>query len=108
MTDEVRKLDGVTDVDVDLASGTVQVTSDAPLDEAELHAAIDEAGYEVIAFLGVAIGTLPTVGSLAAVLGGIGIAYGATKQVSRNEHGTTPGSSAKVRSEGGHHVIDAA
>lgn len=62
----------------------------------------------LIAFLGVAIGTLQTVGSLAAVIGGIGIAYGATKHVSRNEQGTTPGSSAKVRSEGGHHVIDAA
>lgn len=47
VTDEVNKLDGVTGVDVDLATGTVQVTSDALLDEAELHAAIDEAGYEV-------------------------------------------------------------
>lgn len=47
VTNEVRKLDGVTDVDVDLASGTVQVTSNTPLDESDLHAAIDEAGYEV-------------------------------------------------------------
>lgn len=47
VTDEVRKLDGVIGVDVDLAAGTVQVTSDAPLDAAELNSAIDEAGYEV-------------------------------------------------------------
>jgi copper chaperone len=47
VTKEVRKLDGVTDVDVDVVSGTVQVTSDGPLEEADLHAAIDEAGYEV-------------------------------------------------------------
>lgn len=47
VTDEVNKLDGVTDVDVDLTSGTVQITSDTPLDAAELRSAIDEAGYEV-------------------------------------------------------------
>lgn len=44
---EVRKVDGVTGVDVDLAAGTVQITSDAPLEEADVNAAIDEAGYEV-------------------------------------------------------------
>ncbi|HMQ24659.1 MAG TPA: cation transporter [Acidimicrobiales bacterium] len=47
VTNEVRKLDGVTGVDVDLAAGTVQITSDAPLEEADVNAAVDEAGYEV-------------------------------------------------------------
>ncbi len=47
VTNEVRKLDGVTGVDVDLAAGTVQITSETPLDEADVNAAIDEAGFEV-------------------------------------------------------------
>jgi copper chaperone len=42
---EVSQIPGVTEVNVDLASGAVTVTSGAPLDEAELRAAVDEAGY---------------------------------------------------------------
>jgi copper chaperone CopZ len=46
---EVRKMDGVTDVDIDLDSGTVRVTSEAPIDETAFRAAVDEAGdYEVV------------------------------------------------------------
>jgi copper chaperone len=48
VTEEVAKIAGVTAVDVDLASGAVTVTSAAPVDAAELAAAIDEAGYEVV------------------------------------------------------------
>jgi copper chaperone len=44
---EIRQLPGVTDVKVDLASGAVTVTSDAPLDETAVAAAVDEAGYEL-------------------------------------------------------------
>ena len=44
---ELRQIPGVTDVQVDLASGAVTVTSDAPLDETAIAAAVDEAGYEV-------------------------------------------------------------
>ena len=44
---EVAGLPGVTGVDVDLASGRVTVTSDLPLDQAAVRAAVDEAGYEV-------------------------------------------------------------
>lgn len=44
---EIGKLGGVSDVQVDLSSGTVTVTSDQPLDDAAVHAAVDEAGYEV-------------------------------------------------------------
>ncbi len=47
VTNEVRKLGGVTGVEVDLDAGTVQITSDEPLDAADVKAAIDEAGYEV-------------------------------------------------------------
>jgi copper ion binding protein len=46
---EVGKLDGVTDVHVDLTTGAVTVTSEAPLDEAAMAAAVDEAGYQLIA-----------------------------------------------------------
>lgn len=47
VTNEVRQLPGVTDVDVDLASGQVKVTSDASLDETAVRAAVEEAGYEL-------------------------------------------------------------
>jgi copper chaperone len=42
---EIGKLDGVSDVQVDLGSGTVTVTSQQPLDDAAVAAAVDEAGY---------------------------------------------------------------
>jgi copper chaperone len=46
---EIGELPGVTEVRVDLASGTVTVTSDQPLDSAVVRAAVDEAGdYEVV------------------------------------------------------------
>jgi copper chaperone len=47
VTDEVGRLDGVTAVDADLASGQVRVTSEAPLDDEAVRAAVAEAGYEV-------------------------------------------------------------
>ena len=45
---EVGKLEGVTDVSVDLASGAVTVLADAPADTDALRAAVEEAGYEVV------------------------------------------------------------
>ena len=48
VTGELTGLEGVTGVDVDLAAGAVRVTSDAPLDEAAVRAAVDEAGYELV------------------------------------------------------------
>ncbi|GIE83460.1 heavy metal transport/detoxification protein [Actinoplanes philippinensis] len=45
---EVRRLPGVTDVRVDLPSGAVTVTSDQPLDDTAVAAAVDEAGYELV------------------------------------------------------------
>ena len=48
VTEELKELPGVTDVEVQLAAGgtsTVTVTSDAPLDDRTVAAAVDEAGY---------------------------------------------------------------
>ena len=48
VTQEVSKIEGVTRVDVDLASGRVTVESDKSLDDADFEAAVDEAGYSVL------------------------------------------------------------
>jgi len=50
VTQELQELPGVTEVDVDLNAGGVshvRVVSDAPLDQASVAAAVDEAGYEL-------------------------------------------------------------
>lgn len=47
VTEEVSQVPGVTEVDVDLASGGLTITSDAPVDEAAVQAAVEEAGYEL-------------------------------------------------------------
>ena len=47
VTEEVTAVPGVTAVDVDLASGRLTVTSDAPVDDDAVRAAVDEAGYEL-------------------------------------------------------------
>ena len=47
VTSELKSVEGVSDVDVALVAGgtsTVTVTSQAPLDEATVAAALDEAG----------------------------------------------------------------
>ena len=48
VTEEVSKLEGVAHVDVDLATGTVTVTSSAAVDPDAFSAAVDEAGYTVV------------------------------------------------------------
>jgi copper chaperone len=45
---EVSTVEGVTAVDVDLATGQVTVTSDTPIDAGAVTAAVEEAGYEVV------------------------------------------------------------
>ena len=45
VTEEITALDGVTDVAVDLPTGAVAVTSDRPLDDTQVRAAVEEAGY---------------------------------------------------------------
>ena len=47
VTEEVQEIAGVTDVRVDLAAGSVSVTSDQPLSEADVKAAVEEAGYQL-------------------------------------------------------------
>jgi len=47
VTEEVSQVPGVTTVDVDLASGGMDIISDAPVDEEAVRAAVEEAGYEV-------------------------------------------------------------
>lgn len=46
--EEIGNIAGVTAVDVELASGRVVVTSDAPVSSADVVAAVDEAGYTVV------------------------------------------------------------
>ncbi len=46
---EVGALPGVSSVEVDLASGAITVTSDQPLDSDAVRAAVDEAGYQLVA-----------------------------------------------------------
>ncbi|HUP86414.1 MAG TPA: cation transporter [Acidimicrobiales bacterium] len=48
VSSEISALAGVSDVAVDLDSGKVTVTSDAPLEVATVRAAVDEAGYELV------------------------------------------------------------
>jgi copper chaperone CopZ len=47
VTEEVSEVPGVTGVDVDLASGNLTVTSEAPVEESAVRAAVEEAGYQV-------------------------------------------------------------
>jgi copper chaperone len=48
VTEEITKLDGVSAVEIDLSSGNVTVTSQAPLSADAVREAVDEAGYELV------------------------------------------------------------
>ncbi|MGA4841836.1 heavy-metal-associated domain-containing protein [Streptomyces sp. G45] len=45
---EISELPGVSSVEAVAATGKVTVVSAAPLDEAAVRAAVDEAGYELV------------------------------------------------------------
>jgi len=45
VTDEVRTIPGVRDVQVDLGSGELVITSDTAIPTQAIEAAVDEAGY---------------------------------------------------------------
>ena len=45
---EVEALDGVESVEVDLATGRLEIASRAPLAPADVRAAVDEAGYTAV------------------------------------------------------------
>ncbi|MEV4638403.1 cation transporter [Actinoplanes sp. NPDC049548] len=47
VTGELKELPGVEDVQVELSTGAVTVTSAAPLADDAVRAAVDEAGYEL-------------------------------------------------------------
>ncbi len=47
VTNEVSGLAGVRDVHVDLQSGSVTVTSEGPLAQDDVRAAVQEAGYAI-------------------------------------------------------------
>ena len=48
VTEEVGALAGVREVNVELESGALTVTSDAPLERSTIAAAVDEAGYALV------------------------------------------------------------
>ncbi|MEV0676658.1 heavy-metal-associated domain-containing protein [Actinosynnema sp. NPDC050436] len=48
VTEELSGVDGVTGVDVQLATGAVTVTSSRELTRDEVSAAVSEAGYELV------------------------------------------------------------
>lgn len=48
VTTEIKKLTGVSDVEVTVESGTVKVSSDSALNIDDVAAAVDEAGYELV------------------------------------------------------------
>jgi copper ion binding protein len=47
VTEEVGELPGVTDVAVELETGRVTVTADAPVGAEQVRAAVEEAGYSL-------------------------------------------------------------
>jgi copper chaperone len=49
VTEEISKIDGVSDVAVDLPTGTVTVSSSESVTDADVRAAVVEAGYELVA-----------------------------------------------------------
>lgn len=48
VTTEVSKIAGVTDIDVDLDTGSVAVVSEGGVDDAAVRAAVEEAGFELV------------------------------------------------------------
>ncbi|WP_139982584.1 heavy-metal-associated domain-containing protein [Nocardioides litoris] len=47
VTEEVGEIAGVSEVTVDLESGALTATSDRPLSDDDVRAAVEEAGYEL-------------------------------------------------------------
>ncbi len=48
VSEELGSLPGVIEVSADAKAGTVTVSSEQPLDDAAVRAAVDEAGYELV------------------------------------------------------------
>ena len=47
VAEEVGRVEGVANVEVDLETGALTVQSEGPVDAAAVRAAVEEAGYEV-------------------------------------------------------------
>lgn len=45
---ELSLVPGVTDVGIDLSAGTVTIASGTPVDAADIRAAVEEAGYQLV------------------------------------------------------------
>lgn len=48
VTEEISQIDGVRNVAVELDAGLVTVTSDQPVTEGDVRAAVTEAGYTLV------------------------------------------------------------
>lgn len=48
VSEEVSAVPGVANVEVELETGTLRVTSDRPVEVADISAAVDEAGYQLV------------------------------------------------------------
>lgn len=48
VTQEVTKIEGVTDVSVDISAGALTVFSNEPLEKDSVVEAVEEAGYSVV------------------------------------------------------------
>jgi copper chaperone len=49
VTEEISEINGVSEVAVDLSTGAVTVSSSEPVGDADVRAAVEEAGYELAA-----------------------------------------------------------
>jgi copper chaperone len=49
VTEEVRRIEGVADVTVDLPTGALTISSSQPVQEAVVAEAVEEAGYRLAA-----------------------------------------------------------
>jgi copper ion binding protein len=49
VTEEVRRIEGVADVTVDLPTGALTISSAEPIDDAAVTEAVEEAGYQLAA-----------------------------------------------------------
>lgn len=47
--EEVETISGITSIEVSRETGILRVTSEAPIDDAAVIAAVDEAGYSAVA-----------------------------------------------------------
>ena len=47
VTEEISAIAGIENVDVDLETGLVKVTSKNSIDDAQIYAAVEQAGYKI-------------------------------------------------------------